>query len=411
MRITNVKPILLRGDQSYRATDGSGEAVDNGDWQLLVKVTTDEGLVGWSDVETLATAAVACINGPGMSVLGFRSLRDLLVGEDPLDSERVWHKLYVGSCYYGRRGVAMHCISAIDNCLWSIRAEAAGVSLGELLVAPTCRAGVDSKPTVSSPARQVGPTSRAIRAYASTLFRETPEAMHAAARGYVERGFWAVKFGWGIFGEDPVRDVELVAAAREALGPNRDLMVDPGWYGAGWKGPWRPRTLDENIRLCESLAPYRVRWIEDFIHPELFDDYASVRKTSPAPLAAGEQLATIWDFERLIRGGCVNVVQPDLTRCGGLSVGLQVARLAEESGLDLVPHSWLTDLLTAYSLHLIGTLNRPLFVEFNVAQSELTRGICWGSLQLNPDGTVPIPQGIGLGVSVDEEFVNAHRVE
>src|SRR6185503_2150596 len=117
----------------YRATTGSAEAVDNGDWQLLVKVTTDEGLVGWSDVETLASAAVACINGPGMSVLGFRSLRELLIGEDPLDPERLWHKLYVGSCYYGRRGVAMHCISAIDNCLWSIRAQSAGVSLGELL--------------------------------------------------------------------------------------------------------------------------------------------------------------------------------------------------------------------------------------------------------------------------------------
>ena len=172
-----------------------------------------------------------------------------------------------------------------------------------------------------------------------------------------------------MFGEDPARDVELVAAAREALGPDRELMIDPGWYGAGWKGPWKPRTLDENIRLCQSLSPFRVRWIEDFIHPELFDDYAAARRQSPAPLAAGEQLGTIWDFERLINGGCVDVVQPDLTRCGGLTVALQIARLAEEAGIDLVPHSWLTDLLTAYSLHLIGTLQRPQFVEFNVAQN------------------------------------------
>jgi L-alanine-DL-glutamate epimerase-like enolase superfamily enzyme len=234
--------------------------------------------------------------------------------------------------------------------------------------------------------------------------------MSAAARGYVERGFRAVKFGWGVFGEDPARDVELVAAAREALGPERHLMVDPGWYGAGWKGPWKPRTLDDNIRLCQSLEPYNVRWIEDFIHPELFDEYAAVRRQSPAPLAAGEQFSTIWDFERLIHGGCVDVVQPDLTRCGGLTVALQIARLAEEASIDLVPHSWLTDLLTAYSLHLIGTLSRPLFVEFNVSQSDLTRGICGGALALNDDGTVSIPRGIGLGVAVDEEFVNAHRV-
>jgi L-alanine-DL-glutamate epimerase-like enolase superfamily enzyme len=248
-----------------------------------------------------------------------------------------------------------------------------------------------------------------VRAYASTLFRETPEAMFAAAGIYVERGFTAVKFGWGCFGEDAARDVELVAAAREALGPDRELMVDPGWYAVGWKGPWQPRTLAENIALCQRLEPYRVRWIEDFIHPELFDDYAAVRKTSPAPLAAGEQLATPWEFERLIRGGCVDVVQPDLTRCGGLTVAVQVARLADEAGIDLVPHSWLTDLLTAYSLHLIGSLRRPLFVEFNVSQSALTRGVCGGALVLNDDGTVSIPTGIGLGVEVDEDFVNAHR--
>ena len=323
-------------------------------------------------------------------MLGFKSLRDLLVGENPLDPERVWHKLFVGSAYYGRRGAALHCISAIDNCLWSIRAQAAGVSLGELLGARN--------------------TDR-IRAYASTLFRDTPEGVFAAAKGYVERGFTAVKFGWGVFGEDPARDVELVAAARQALGPNRDLMVDPGWYGAGWKGPWRQRTLDENIALCQRLEPYRVRWIEDFIHPELFDDYAAVRRASPAPLAAGEQLGTPWEFERLIRGSCVDVVQPDLTRCGGLTVARQVARLADEAGIDLVPHSWLTDLLTAYSLHLIGSLARPLFVEFNVSQSGLTRGVCGGALVLNPDGTVSIPRGIGLGVEVDEDFVAAHRVQ
>jgi L-rhamnonate dehydratase len=390
MRITDVEPILLCGEETYRAGGGSEEAVDNGDWQLLVKVSTDEGLVGWSDVETLASAALACINGPGMSILGFRSLKELLVGEEPLsDPEGLWQKLYIGTSYYGRRGVVLHCISAIDNCLWSIRAQAAGVALGELIGGRKCER---------------------VTAYASTLFRETPEAMFSAARGYVEKGFRAVKFGWGVFGEDPVRDLELVAAAREALGPERDLMVDPGWYGAGWKGPWKPRTLEDNIELCQSLAPFRVRWIEDFIHPELFDDYAAVRRESPAPLAAGEQLGTIWDFERLIRSGCVDVVQPDLTRCGGITVAMQVARLAEEAGIDLVPHSWLTDLLTAYSLHLIGTLARPQFVEFNVSQSSLTRGVCGGALALNSDGTVTIPSGVGLGVEVDEEFVAARRV-
>ncbi|HEY8017186.1 MAG TPA: hypothetical protein VIE35_15210, partial [Dongiaceae bacterium] len=163
MRITEVEAILLRGDQAYGSAAGGQEAIDNGDWQLVVRVATDEGLVGWADVETLAPAAAAIISGQGMAILGFKTLSELLIGENPLDVERLWDKLYVGSAYYGRRGVAMHCISAIDNCLWSIRAEAAGMSLARLLG---------------------GRRRDKIMAYASTLFRSTPEGMAEAARGY-----------------------------------------------------------------------------------------------------------------------------------------------------------------------------------------------------------------------------------
>ena len=127
MKIVAVEPILLRGEQAYRATAGGEEASDNGDWQLVVRVATDEGLTGWADVETLAPAAVAVIAGQGMSILGFRTLAEMLVGENPLEIERLWDRMYVGSAYYGRRGLAMQCMSAIDNCLWSIRAQAAGL--------------------------------------------------------------------------------------------------------------------------------------------------------------------------------------------------------------------------------------------------------------------------------------------
>jgi L-alanine-DL-glutamate epimerase-like enolase superfamily enzyme len=283
----------------------------------------------------------------------------------------------------------MHCISAIDNALWSIRAQAAGLPLHRLLG---------------------GKRRDRITAYASTLFRETPQAMFEAAKGYAARGFRAVKFGWGVFGEDPVRDVELVAAAREALGPERDLLVDPGWYPSDWKGPPRMRSRRENLELCERIAPYRPGWVEDFIHPERFDEYAWVRANSPVPIAAGEQVSTAWEFERFISEGCVDVIQPDLTRCGGLTVAREVARMAERANIDLVPHSWLTDLLNAYSLHLIAVLPRAKYLEFNVSQSALTRGVCGGAFKLEPDGTVKIPDGPGLGVEVDADFVKAHRV-
>ena len=389
MKITAVEPILLRGDDTYGVSAGAEEASDNGDWQLLVRVATDDGLTGWADAETLAPAAVAIIAGQGMSVLGFRTLGELLIGENPLDVERLWDKMYVGSAYYGRRGIAMQCISAIDNCLWSIRAQAAGMSLARLLG---------------------GRRRDRITAYASTLFRETPAAMEAAAQGYVARGFRAVKFGWGVFGEDPGRDRELVAAARHALGPDRHLLVDPGWYPAGWKNPGPMRNRREAEALCAWLADYDVGWVEDFIHPERFDEYAALRARSPVPIAAGEQLATIWEFDRFIGDGCVDVIQPDLSRCGGVSVAAKVAAMADRAGIDLVPHSWLTHLLTGYSLQLIATLPRARFVEFNVSQSPLTSGIARASFGLAEDGTVPIPDTPGIGVEVDLDFIGKHRV-
>lgn len=391
MRIADVEPILLQGSGEYKTSNSAQEASDSGDWQMLVRVTTDEGLTGWSDVETLSTAAVQVIAGQGMQMLGFTTLRELLVGEDPFDVERLWDKMYVGSAYYGRRGIAVHCMSAIDNCLWSIRAQAAGMPLCQLLG---------------------GQRRDRVTAYASTLFRDTPEANAEAARSYVDRGFAAVKFGWGVFGEDPGHDVEMVAAIREALGPDRHMLIDPGWYGAGWKqtDPMKLRSRAESLALCQRLEPYNPGWVEDFIHPERFEEYAWVREHTSAPIAAGEQLATAWEFKRFIEMGCVDVVQPDLTRCGGLTVARQLAQMVAVANIDLVPHSWLSDLLHAYSLHLVATLPRARFLEFNVAQSDLTHGICGGALKLNDDGTVSIPSGPGLGVDVDIDFINKHRV-
>ena len=315
-----------------------------------MRVDTDAGLTGWADDETLPSAAAACIAGQGLSAQGFRTLRDVLLGEDPLATDALWDRMYVGSAYYGRRGVAMHCISAIDNALWSIRSQALGVSIATLLG---------------------GRRRDRVRAYASTLFRDTPDAMLAAARAYADRGFRAVKFGWGVFGQDPGRDRELVAAARQGLGSDRELLVDPGWYPAGWTapGPAGPRSRREAIAMCAWLAEYGVGWVEDFIHPERWDEYAAVRAASPVPVAAGEQLATHWEFERFIAMGCADVIQPDLSRCGGLTTGRRVASMAAEAGLDLVPHSWLTHLLTGYSLQLIASMPRARLVEFNVSRA------------------------------------------
>jgi L-alanine-DL-glutamate epimerase-like enolase superfamily enzyme len=153
-----------------------------------------------------------------------------------------------------------------------------------------------------------------------------------------------------------------------------------------------------------------VGWVEDFIHPERFDEYAAVRAASPVPIAAGEQLATHWEFERFISEGCVDIIQPDLSRCGGLTIAKTIANAATKANIDLVPHSWLTHILTGYSLQLIASLQRATFVEFNVSQSALTRGIAPTSFSLDEQGMIAIPTGVGAGVEIDRAFIDAHRV-
>jgi L-rhamnonate dehydratase len=369
VKISDVRPYLLRGEERYGSNAGGDEATDQGDWLLLVRVRV--------------------IKGDGMSALGFRTLDELLVGRELDDQAQIWDELFIGTAYYGRRGVAVQAISAVDNCLWSIRAQAAGVPLSALLG---------------------GARRDRLPAYASTLFRRTPDDNAAAARGYVERGFTGVKFGWGGFGTDAALDADNVAAIRDSLGADRTLMVDPGWYVSSG-GRARLRTAEETRTMLEGLTVVHPYWVEDFVHPECTDDYQMWKRAFPdLRFAAGEQQATVWELRRLVRSTGVDVVQPDLSRCGGLSVARQLVLDAEECGVELVTHSWLTDLLHSYSLHFLSTLPSATWVEFNVAQSSLTRGAVRGRLTMGSDGTVEVPSGIGIGVEVDPDFVKARAV-
>jgi L-rhamnonate dehydratase len=386
MRITEVTPHLLRGHEVYGSAAGADEATDQGDWLLLIQVRTDEGLEGWSDVETLAPAATRVVAGQGMGALGFRTLSELLVGKDPADVEGLWDEMYVGTAYYGRRGLAMHAISAVDNCLWSIRAQAGGHSLAEELG---------------------GRRRDALKPYASTLFRQTPEENAAAAGRYLALGYRGVKFGWGGFGRDDALDRDNLAAVRDVLGPEVAFMVDPGWYVDDGGRP-RTRTRAETETMLASIGEIDPEWVEDFVHPEMIEQYASFKEDFPQlAFAAGEQLATVWELRRLRDSG-VDVLQPDLTRCGGLTVATALA--TDLGGAQIVTHSWLTDFLHAYSAHFLATLPSAPWVEFNVAQSELSRSVAISPLRLDGDGRLPVPTGPGLGVEPDRAFVDARSV-
>lgn len=219
-----------------------------------------------------------------------------------------------------------------------------------------------------------------------------------------------MKFGWGGFGLAPGADRDNLVALRETLGPERALMIDPGWYVEDAGRP-RVRTMAETTTMLETLGDAEPYWVEDIVHPECTEQYAVLAARFPhLRFAAGEQQATIWELRRLVCDHGIAVVQPDLSRCGGLTVASALASDAETAGVEIVTHSWLTDLLHAYSLHFLSTLPEARWVEFNVAQSELSAGVVNKSLTLATDGTVAVPDGIGLGVDVDLAFVEAHAV-
>jgi L-alanine-DL-glutamate epimerase-like enolase superfamily enzyme len=388
MKITDVEAIVLDTGKDYSDPAAAAEA-HGVRFVSLLKISTDEGITGWSDIETQPHVGKAIVDAPSSGVVGFESLRSALIGEDPLERERLWQKGYRYLAYYGRQGAGMQMLSGADIALWDIAGKAFGQPVWKLLGALY---------------------RERVNVYASTLFRPTPAAMQAAVVDYLDRGFRAIKFGWGVFGRDPALDLDLVRAARAEAGPNVTLMVDAGWYGVAPANPFRERSLKEWIRVIRRLEELDVFWLEDFLHPENFAGYGAVAAhTTTLRTAAGEQLAGLADFARLADEGKVDVLQPDLSRCGGLTVGKQIADLAVRKQIDCAPHAWLTDLLKAASLHLNAYLPNALFLEYNVASASLLNTLCKEPIHM-VDGAVSVPNGPGLGVEVDEDVVARFRV-
>jgi L-alanine-DL-glutamate epimerase-like enolase superfamily enzyme len=288
--------------------------------------------------------------------------------------------MYRGSIYYGRRGVAIQAISAIDIALWDICGKFYRQPIHILLG---------------------GKWRSRVRTYASTLFRPTPEAMKEAVAAYLNQGFTAVKFGWGGFGKDRRRDVKLVEAAREALGASHDLLVDTGWFVE--------RTPKEAIQVVRSIEQFEPFLVEELLHPEDYDGYRQVAEAVQVRIACGEQEATEWGFAELIERGGVDVLQPDLTRCGGFTVARKIVHMAERANRLVIPHSWSSDLLTAASLHLTAFQRRAEFVEFSTSYGSLSRELVKEPLRMI-DGCLAVPEGPGLGVEVNDAVIERHRI-
>ena len=375
MKITEVETIHLRLPTITEECNGTQDA-------LLVKIRTDNGLVGIGEVDSSPHVIQAIFDAPYSHTLAC-GLRLLLVGEDPRDIERIWEKMYRGTLYFGRRGAAIHALSGADIALWDLLGKATGMPVCQLLG---------------------GAYHKRMPAYSSDLMPFAPaEAADRAAR-LRDAGFSHMKFGWGGLGQSEAQDVALVGAVRKGAGEDADVIIDVGLC-------WDAATAEARARKLEQ---FRLTWIEEPLPPDDLAGYARLADAVETRIAAGEESSTCWEFAELMDRGHIDVVQVDVSRAGGLTEARRIAQMARLRNLPCVPHAYSTGVLLAASLHWAASIPNGWLVEYTVEESPLATGLHGTGLLREPlrahEGWLTVPEGPGLGIELDEELITKYRV-
>ena len=372
MKITRIKSAGLRG----KTPEGgwSNEIRPEDCVHTLLCVYTDEGVTGWGSVFTNDSLV--------RGALGV--LEPLILGENPLEPERVAEKLHANTFWMGRGGSITHTISGIDIAMWDILGKVTRQPVGRLLG---------------------GRYRDRVLPYASILM-EQPEPLAEHLLSIRQQGFRAFKIGWGPFGRrSNALDERIVRVARDAIGPDARLMVDPGGSDAFWPGDYKWA-----IRTAQMLAAYDVYWFEEPLTPDNLADFVLLRTHSPVPIAGGEVLTRRQSFAPWLQAGAFDIVQPDVTKCGGISEERKIAWMAEERGVRFIPHGWNTALGLAADLQLASAISRTDMVEY-LSGSPFIDELPVGGWHLDGEGMLPIPSGPGLGVQLDHDAVERHTGE
>ncbi|MEV6717967.1 mandelate racemase/muconate lactonizing enzyme family protein [Lentzea sp. NPDC051208] len=366
MRITDVDVLTVETAGAWHAVDRP----DSTQRAAIVRIASDNGLVGYGQAEGAAEVMRAVVDAPAEHELS-SGLRVALLGQNPLHLTWLWRRMYHKSLYFGRHGAAVLAMSGVDLALHDLVGKALGVPVYQLLG---------------------GRCHNAVSAYASVLMPDTPDEVAALVDDVVRAGFVGVKLGWGPLGDDPRNDVRLVEAARDAAGADVRLMIDVGF---------RWETARRACDMTERLAKYDLTWVEEPLHPDDRAGYRRLCASSAVAIAAGEESTAVAEFLDLARDG-VDVLQPDVMRCGGLTAARTIAALAEINGVRVVPHCWNTGLGRAATVHLLASLHEPALLEYCLEETEVSTALT-GVPDIGSAGTVRVRDEPGLGVLVDEE--------
>ncbi len=328
--------------------------------QIVVRVRTDAGLVGLGEAFAYGAPLAVC------NVIA-ESLAPMLIGQDPARIEALVDLMHRGTMIYGRRGLGMFAISGVEIALWDLLGKARGAPVYELLG---------------------GATRPRLPVYASLLRYDSPDEVAQACRQYAAQGFTRLKIHQ--------TDVASVRAAREAVGDGVELMLDTNC-------PWTP---DEAIAMARALEPYRLFWLEEPVWPpEDYRGLARVCRATATPIASGENESTLYGFREIIDGGAADILQPSITKVGGISEFKKIATLAQAANLPVAPHSFYFGPGLAATLHVAATFGGAMPVEFPTGEYETP---FLAHPLVARDGWMEVPSGPGLGVEINEDALRRH---
>jgi len=346
----------------------------------LVKLIADDGTVGWGEAFAPPKTVSALIR---------EVFADEVVGFDPWDAESLVDRVYngnIGGYHFARDGIVQAALTGVEVALWDLRGKHVGKPVSDIL-------GGESRDAVTP--------------YASTMYitewdQDPAEPMAAAA----EEGFDAAKIK---IGRSVENDLRRVKTAREELGPDADLMVD-------YNGNYTPT---QAIRSVKEIKPYDITWVEEPVPPENHEGYQRIRNAVDIPLAAGEAHFGRFEFTRLIQDGVVDIVQPNLGRCGGFSEAKYIARTATTQNVTVRPHVWNSGVGIAAALQFLAAVptyphapgaSPPVLFEFDRSENPLRDEILVDSFDPT-GGSLAVPDEPGLGIEVDETAVGRYRID
>jgi D-galactarolactone cycloisomerase len=366
MKICEVRAVGLRGGTPEGGW--SDELAQEDCVHTLIAVITEDGVAGLGSIFTSVDLVRAAL----------QVLRPLVVGEHALEPERVSEKLHQSTFWLGRGGSMTHAVSGIDMALWDILGQVTGQPVGRLLG---------------------GRYRDRVMPYASLLM-DIPEVLSDRLTAVQTQGFRAFKIGWGPFGRQSNRmDEAMVRAARETVGSDSLLMVDAGGSDAFWKNGYKWA-----LRTAAMLADYDVFWFEEPLQPDALDDYVELRKEAPVPIAGGEVFTRRQAFQPWLQARAFDIVQPDVTKVGGISESRRIAWMAEENGVRYIPHGWNTAVGLAADLQLASAFPHTDLVEY-ITGSPYVDDIVADPWKLDEKGLLAIPDKPGLGLSLNLEAV------